>query len=108
VVPLPPKPTVEEEITSGDESEAEVEETVVTIVEHEDKIESTKIDALRDMLVGFLSADPSTKTVIFSQWTSFLNLLEPMLKREGIHFVRFDGSLIRKKRDAAGEILLSH
>ena len=55
------------------------------------------------MLVGFLNADPTTKTVIFSQWTSFLNLLEPMLKREGIAFVRFDGKMSRKKRDAAVE-----
>lgn len=56
------KPTVDE--VEDVEAEAEPVEVVeaIKIVEVDGKIESTKIDALRDMLVGFLNADSSTKT----------------------------------------------
>jgi len=32
------------------------------------------------------------KALVFSQWTSFLDLLEPELKTRGVRFVRLDGS----------------
>ena len=33
------------------------------------------------------------KTIVFSQFTSFLNLIEPFLKKEGIAFVRCESFL---------------
>jgi SNF2 family DNA or RNA helicase len=33
-------------------------------------------------------SDGKEKTIVFSQFTSFLNLLEPFLKEEGIGYVR--------------------
>ncbi|WVQ77121.1 hypothetical protein IAR50_006804 [Cryptococcus sp. DSM 104548] len=38
------------------------------------------------------------KTIVFSQFTSFLNLVEPFLKRHKIAFVRYDGSMRNDKR----------
>jgi SWI/SNF-related matrix-associated actin-dependent regulator of chromatin subfamily A3 len=61
---------------------------------------SSKVDALIKILTAKGQAE-GTKTVVFSQWTSFLDILEPHIKRHGIHFVRIDGKLNSKKRDQA-------
>jgi DNA repair protein RAD5 len=48
-----------------------------------------------------LRSDPATsrdKVVVFSQWTSMLDLLEVMFRKEGITFCRLDGSLSQKQR----------
>ncbi|KDQ12526.1 hypothetical protein BOTBODRAFT_112769 [Botryobasidium botryosum FD-172 SS1] len=41
------------------------------------------------------------KTIIFSQFTSMLDLIEPFLRDAGIRFVRYDGSMVPKKREEA-------
>ena len=41
---------------------------------------------------------PNTKSVVFSQFTSFLDLIAPQLTRAGIHHVRLDGSMPQKAR----------
>ncbi|KAE8142226.1 SNF2 family N-terminal domain-containing protein [Aspergillus pseudotamarii] len=59
---------------------------------------SSKIEALIKILTAQGQA-PDTKTVVFSQWTSFLNLLEPHLNRYGIGFARIDGKMSSLARD---------
>ncbi|KAE8354317.1 SNF2 family N-terminal domain-containing protein [Aspergillus coremiiformis] len=59
---------------------------------------SSKIEALIKILTAQGQA-PNTKTVIFSQWTSFLNLIEPHLNRYGIGFARIDGKMSSLARD---------
>ena len=39
------------------------------------------------------------KSIIFSQWTGFLDLLEIPLRRRRIEFLRFDGKLAQKSRE---------
>lgn len=41
---------------------------------------------------------PDSKAVVFSQWTSMLDLIEPKLLSLGLDFVRFDGSLSLSQR----------
>ncbi|OAP61228.1 hypothetical protein AYL99_03429 [Fonsecaea erecta] len=67
---------------------------------------STKIEALVKVLKAS-EADPRVKTVVFSQWTSFLNLVESQLIRHGLQFTRLDGTMNSTKRDAAIESLNS-
>ncbi|KAH9474606.1 putative ATP-dependent helicase [Psilocybe cubensis] len=43
------------------------------------------------------------KTIIFSQFTSMLDLIQPFLTEKGIKYVRYDGSMIPKDREAALE-----
>ena len=62
---------------------------------------SSKIAALLEILTASRTKDPTTKTVIFSQWTSFLDLLMPFLTTAGFNFVRIDGGMPPAKRDAA-------
>ncbi|PYH99485.1 hypothetical protein BO71DRAFT_369134 [Aspergillus ellipticus CBS 707.79] len=59
---------------------------------------SSKIEALIKILTAQGQA-PGTKTVVFSQWTSFLNLVEPHLHRHGIGFARIDGKMSSNGRD---------
>ncbi|KAJ9382898.1 hypothetical protein DTO063F5_5417 [Paecilomyces variotii] len=59
---------------------------------------SSKIEALIKILTAKGQA-PDTKTVVFSQWTSFLDIIEPHLERNGITFARIDGKMQSVKRD---------
>ncbi|CAM8944151.1 unnamed protein product [Rhodiola kirilowii] len=60
--------------------------------------ESSKVSKLLHCLECIQSSGSKEKTIIFSQWTSFLDLLEIPLKKKGIGFLRFDGSLAQKQR----------
>ncbi|KAJ6034488.1 uncharacterized protein N7446_009238 [Penicillium canescens] len=59
---------------------------------------SSKIETLVKILTAQGQA-PGTKTVVFSQWTSFLNLIEPHLQQHGIKYARVDGKMPSVKRD---------
>lgn len=59
---------------------------------------SSKIEALTKILSAQGQAE-GTKTVVFSQWTSFLDLVEPHLEKCGIKFTRIDGKMNSMKRD---------
>uniref|UniRef100_A0A5B7BJ23 SWI/SNF-related matrix-associated actin-dependent regulator of chromatin subfamily A member 3-like 3 n=1 Tax=Davidia involucrata TaxID=16924 RepID=A0A5B7BJ23_DAVIN len=61
--------------------------------------ESSKVTKLLDCLEGIRRSGSGEKSIIFSQWTSFLDLLEIPLKRRGIGFLRFDGKLVQKQRE---------
>jgi SNF2 family DNA or RNA helicase len=51
---------------------------------------SSKVEALVEALVT--AAEDGHKALVFSQWTSLLDLIEPVLRQIGIAFVRLDGS----------------
>jgi superfamily II DNA or RNA helicase len=51
---------------------------------------SSKVEALVDALVN--AAEDGHKALVFSQWTSLLDLIEPALEQIGIAFARLDGS----------------
>lgn len=61
---------------------------------------SAKIGALLTHLKALRRELPGTKTVVFSQFTSFLSLIEPALTRASIPFLRLDGSMAHKSRTA--------
>ncbi|KAJ2186827.1 hypothetical protein EV181_003095 [Coemansia sp. RSA 532] len=46
------------------------------------------------------SPDAREKCVVFSQWTSMLNLIEPLLEEQGIRFTRLDGGMPRPQRES--------
>jgi DNA repair protein RAD5 len=61
---------------------------------------SAKVGALLTSLKILRNENPSTKSVVFSQFTSFLSLIEPALTRAAIPFLRLDGSMAHKARTA--------
>jgi SNF2 family DNA or RNA helicase len=58
---------------------------------------STKLDHLREMIPD-LFAEANRKAVLFSEWTTMLDLIEPILKKEKLGYVRLDGKVPQKKR----------
>jgi superfamily II DNA or RNA helicase len=50
---------------------------------------SSKVQALLEALLT--AADDGHKSLVFSQWTSLLDLIEPVLVQAGIEFLRLDG-----------------
>jgi len=60
---------------------------------------STKLARL-DELVEQLSREADRKIVLFSEWTTMLDLVEKVLRKHGIRWVRLDGSVPQKKRAA--------
>ena len=64
---------------------------------------SAKVAGLVAQLKKLRLENSSTKSVVFSQFTSFLDLIEPALSRDRIPFLRFDGSMAQKQRAAVIE-----
>ncbi|OSD03366.1 hypothetical protein PYCCODRAFT_1366011 [Trametes coccinea BRFM310] len=62
---------------------------------------STKLEALAQDLRRLRDQDPCFRAVVFSQFTSFLGLIQIVLEREGLAWYRFDGSMDVKKRNEA-------
>ncbi len=58
---------------------------------------SSKLDVLDDLL-GRLSQEDGRKIVLFSEWTTMLGLIEAILERRKIGYVRLDGSVPQSKR----------
>ncbi|KAJ3814435.1 DNA repair protein RAD5 [Lentinula aff. lateritia] len=59
---------------------------------------STKLTALIHDLHRIRSTDPNFRAVVFSQFTSFLDLIETALHREKFDHYRYDGTLDVKRR----------
>ncbi|MBC2716354.1 MAG: DEAD/DEAH box helicase [Desulfobacteraceae bacterium] len=60
---------------------------------------SSKLEEL-DELINQLKAEENRKIVLFSEWTTMLNLIEPIIENHQLNFVRLDGSIPQKKRQA--------
>ncbi len=68
------------------------------LVDKQEPSYSTKLDYLEELLQQIWQ-DPDRKVVLFSEWTTMLNLIEKRcLKPHNIDFVRLDGSVPQKKR----------
>ena len=61
---------------------------------------SSKIEALVEILKAS-HKKVGTKTVIFSQWTSFLNIIQAQLDKHGYKHARIDGTMRANQRDAS-------
>jgi len=53
-----------------------------------------ELSHLLDQLMG----EEDRKVVLFSEWTTMLNLIEPILEKQKLNYVRLDGSIPQKKR----------
>jgi hypothetical protein len=58
---------------------------------------SSKLEEL-DNLFERLFSEENRKVLLFSEWTTMLDLIEPLLKKRGLRFVRLDGSVPQKLR----------
>ncbi|KAH9017389.1 SNF2 family DNA-dependent ATPase [Lactarius pseudohatsudake] len=74
--------------------------TVTTWRRGDDDLEpSAKMNALVEQLR--IAEDAGDKTIVYSQWTSMLDLIETLLARNGIQNLRYDGKMRTEAREAA-------
>lgn len=67
-------------------------------------IPSAKTEKTIEILRPIMEADDGEKIIVFSQWTSLLDLVEIPIHKEGWNFCRYDGSMNAKARaDAVDE-----
>uniref|UniRef100_A0A4W5KQX9 Helicase like transcription factor n=1 Tax=Hucho hucho TaxID=62062 RepID=A0A4W5KQX9_9TELE len=59
---------------------------------------SSKVEALMSSLLRLRSEDDSIRSLVVSQFTRFLTILEIPLREEGFKFVRLDGTMSQKRR----------
>lgn len=67
------------------------------LVTKENPAYSTKLERLAE-LFDDLHDEADRKVVLFSEWTTMLDLIEPLLAKRKLRFVRLDGSVPQKKR----------
>jgi SNF2 family DNA or RNA helicase len=67
------------------------------LVDKQQPAYSTKLERL-DELFESLFDESGRKVVVFSEWTTTLDLIEPLLKKRKLQYVRLDGSVPQKKR----------
>jgi superfamily II DNA/RNA helicase len=58
---------------------------------------SSKLERAAELLEA-LCAEPQRKLIVFSEWTTMLDLVEPVLERLRAGFVRLDGGVPQKQR----------
>ena len=83
---------------SESDSEASESETSEASYNASDLVPSTKI---RQLLAILEKETGEHKVIVFSQFTSMLDLIEPFLKRAGYNFTRYDGSMRNDLREAS-------
>ncbi|KZM28208.1 ATP binding [Ascochyta rabiei] len=83
---------------SDDEDDASQTEESDDGYHASDLVPSTKI---RQLLQILEKETPEHKVIVFSQFTSMLDLIEPFLKRADFSFTRYDGSMRNDLREAS-------
>lgn len=90
----------EESSNEGQDSEEELSS------ESESSLASITTSAKIQHLLKILNRESAThKFIVFSQFTSMLDLIEPFLQRENLVFTRYDGSMRNDHREASLERL---
>ena len=64
-------------------------------------IDSAKVSKCVEIIENIQRNDPNEKTIIFSQFTSLLDLLEIPISKTGIKYRRYDGGMSASKRNEA-------
>ncbi|XP_075093829.1 ATP-dependent helicase rhp16-like isoform X1 [Nicotiana tabacum] len=75
--------------------------SIVNKIQLDDFRTSTKIEALREEIRFMVERDGSAKGIVFSQFASFLDLIQYSLQKSGIKCVQLVGSMSIAARDAA-------
>jgi SWI/SNF-related matrix-associated actin-dependent regulator of chromatin subfamily A3 len=60
---------------------------------------SSKLETMMEILTA--TKNEGDKTIVFSQWTRFLDIVQARLDRDGFKYCRIDGTMKAMERDAA-------
>lgn len=86
----------------GSESDSEVEDEIDSSSDEEAQLASIVTSTKITHLLRILSKEVDQhKFIVFSQFTSMLDLIEPFLRQKGHKFTRYDGSMKNDMREAS-------
>jgi SNF2 family DNA or RNA helicase len=101
----------DEEVDSASESESGSDDSGSEVDSEDDESDSEADDynasdltpstKIRQLLAILEKETDEHKVIVFSQFTSMLDLIEPFLKRAGYNFTRYDGSMRNDLREAS-------
>ncbi|KAL9132684.1 MAG: hypothetical protein Q9175_006138 [Cornicularia normoerica] len=99
--------TTDEDDDSSEESSNEGEDSEEELASNsEPSLASVTTSAKIQHLLKILHRESAThKFIVFSQFTSMLDLIEPFLQRDNLVFTRYDGSMRNDHREASLERL---
>ncbi|KAJ3303636.1 hypothetical protein HDV03_003610 [Kappamyces sp. JEL0829] len=78
----------------------QIQTSIVNYIDLKNWRSSTKIEALVEELEALKSQDSTTKSLVFSQFVSFLDLVHWRLSRAGFNCVKLDGRMNPEQRAA--------
>ena len=87
-------PPVDEENQANDKSK----DTLKKLEEIEYNFSSSKVNAALKELLRIKKDLPDDKMIVVSQFTSFLDIIQPLLTQEGFRFTRLDGTMSQDDR----------
>lgn len=67
------------------------------LVNKQKPVYSSKLERIEELFDQLFDED-NRKAVLFSEWTTMLNMIEPLLHKRGVDFVRLDGSVPQARR----------
>jgi SNF2 family DNA or RNA helicase len=91
----------EEEDEDSDDSDDDSDVPIIAGLKRSGKSHDAPSAKMRRLLRILHAEIPDHKTIVFSQFTSMLDLIEPYLKRSNLRFVRYDGSMRPDEREAS-------
>ncbi|KAI9218748.1 SNF2 family N-terminal domain-containing protein [Blastocladiella britannica] len=89
------------EVTTAEVAKKAASSSIVSKIDMEHWRSSTKIEALVEELTRLQRQDHTIKSIVFSQFTQFLELIAWRLRRAGFVLVKLDGRMGIDQRDAA-------
>jgi len=90
----------EEEDEKGQTTLADMEDIVV-------KVSSSKVNAVLKEMLRIQRDCPDDKIIVVSQFTSFLNILQPLIKDKNFSMVRLDGTMSHALRSETVSVFQS-
>ncbi|KXS12368.1 hypothetical protein M427DRAFT_59530 [Gonapodya prolifera JEL478] len=84
---------------TGSSAATSVKKLIVNYLDMSTWRSSTKIEALVEELTGLKRRDATVKSIVFSQFVNFLDLVQWRLKRSGFECVKLDGRMSPQQRD---------
>ncbi|PIN21167.1 Nucleotide excision repair protein RAD16 [Handroanthus impetiginosus] len=103
--PVPGDFTSNAHVTEGQTSRTTIEgfrpSSILNRIHLDNFQSSTKIDALREEIRSMVEMDSTAKGLVFSEFSSFLDLIQYALQKSGVKCARLDGSMSVAEREAA-------
>ncbi|KAG9086889.1 hypothetical protein FRC06_002838, partial [Ceratobasidium sp. 370] len=90
---------VDEEDEGEGNTEGKVETELKKMGEGEAIVPGAKMVRMAELLEQWHREAPEDKIIAYSQWTSMIDLMQILLKRDGTKTLRFDGQMSRVERE---------